>query len=338
MKPALELQLAGADARDGGLARDAFLRRFPTYARADWDAAIAANRLLADGAPLAPDAPARAGMRLAYFPPSEPEPAVDDAYAIVYEDAAIALVNKSGNLPCHPAGRYYDNTLARLLQSRDGFPSALMVNRLDRETSGLVLVAKTPEAASRCGRDLMGGQFSKSYLAITEGAWSLPSPHAATGEIRLERGEIIRKKRVYRAGGTEAEAAAAPAAGQKCETIFNALSATPPAISTAFSLMEARPLTGRPHQIRATLKALGYPIAGDKLYGADETIYARLCADELTARDHERLHRLSRQMLHAWRLGFPHPFTREPLFFEAPPPPDFANFAAAARLQLPPVS
>ena len=244
-----------------------------------------------------------------------PEPAVDDSYSIVFEDAHIAVVNKPGNLPCHPSGRYHVNSLSVMLATRGGFPAAHMVNRLDRETSGLVLAAKTPEAASVCGRDLMAGFFAKSYLVLVAGCWTLPREYTATGSIRLVRGGVVWKKRVFEKLGSLEIGKLGNA--QTATTVFRLLETNS---NRNLSLLQADPVTGRPHQIRATLKALGYPVAGDKLYGPDETIYSRMCEGSMTSEDITALGGFPHQCLHSWRLSFPHPFTRETLSFEAPAP------------------
>ena len=103
---------------------------------------------------------------------------------------------------------------------------------------------------------------------------------------------------------------------QSAETRFRFLSS-----DGVISLLEAEPITGRPHQIRATLKAMGYPVVGDKLYGVDESIYARMGEDAMTDGDWAAL-RMKRQALHARCLAFRHPVTREELSFEAPLPSD----------------
>ncbi|MCL1910257.1 MAG: RluA family pseudouridine synthase, partial [Kiritimatiellaeota bacterium] len=302
MKPPLEHIIPANES--GAPLLDALMRAFPSYKPDDWLTAAATGHLLANDAPVDFNAApvALPGTRITFHAPARSEPKVDDSYAIVFEDEHIAVVDKPGNLPCHPAGRYYENSLSRLLAPRE----VHMVNRLDRETSGLVLAAKTPAAASRCGLDLMAGRFAKTYLVIVAGCWTLPREHTANGVIRLERGEIVRKKRVFDFSGD----------GQPCSTVFRLIKTDP---AESLSLLEADPITGRPHQIRATLKTLGYPVAGDKLYGPDETIYARLCADALTPGDIAALGGFTRQCLHSWRLGFPHPFTRGALAFEAPP-------------------
>ncbi len=296
----------------GGALLDVLRRAHPGYAEADWREAIASGALTVDGRAAEADAPLAEGMRIACRVPPRPEPAVDDRFDIVFEDAHVAVVSKSGNLPCHPAGRYYANTLLGLLATRRGLRDAALVNRIDRETSGLVLVAKTREAASACGAMMMAGRFDKRYRVLVEGAWPCHDGwRAVRGAIVLVRGDIVRKKRVFRPDET-----LDPASPAHALTRFRCLGR-----AAGLSLLEAVPETGRPHQIRATLKAIGFPVVGDKLYGVDETIYARMCADAMTPEDVAAL-RMSRQALHAQSLAFRHPFTHQPLAFEAPLPPD----------------
>ena len=289
------------------------LRRFPSYTREAWLDAIASQALTLDGVGTSPDIIVVGGMTIACCLSLREEPSIDDRYCILYEDEQIAVINKSGNLPCHPAGRYYEHTLVRLLLARNHFTEAHLVNRIDRETSGLVLVAKTAAAASRCGRALMDGHFRKSYWVLVEGVWpSTELPRTVSGVIRLECGGVVRKKRVF----TQTDEQQIGESVQSAETRFRFLSS-----DGVISLLEAEPITGRPHQIRATLKAIGYPVVGDKLYGVDESIYARMGEDAITDRDWSIL-RMKRQALHARCLAFRHPVTREDLSFEAPLPDD----------------
>lgn len=287
-------------------------RAFPSYRMEDWLEAAQSHALTLDSAPVSADAVLFPGMRVEYHVPKQQEPPVDDRYGVVFEDEHLAVVNKSGNMPCHPAGRYYENSLVRRLVAHQGFAEAYLVNRIDRETSGLVLVAKTQDAASRCGRSLMSGHMGKSYLVLVMGDWThRDASYEVRGVLGLERGDVVRKKYVFRMEGESAGQG-----GQYAETHFRLVWNT-----EGISLLEAKPITGRPHQIRATLKAIGYPVVGDKLYGVDETIYARMSADAITPADAAAL-RMNRQALHSWRLEFRHPFSRRDLSFEAPPPPD----------------
>lgn len=298
---------------DSGLTLLECLRKsFPSYRLEDWLAALALHTLTLDAVSTSADSILAAGMRIEYHVPKQDEPTVDGRYAVLFEDEHLAVVSKSGNMPCHPAGRYYENSLVRMLVAHNGFAEAYLVNRIDRETSGLVLVAKTQDAASRCGRSLMAGHFLKNYLVLVMGEWMHRDVwHEVRGTIALERGAVVRKKRVFRLQDENADHA-----GQSAETHFRLVWT-----ANGISLLEARPITGRPHQIRATLKAIGYPVVGDKLYGVDETIYARMTSDTMTSADAAAL-RMDRQALHSWRLEFRHPFTQNRLTFEAPPPPD----------------
>ena len=261
------------------------------------------------------------------------EPPVDESFAILFEDQAVAVVAKSGNIPCHSGGRYREHTLAHLLAERAGFPALHWVNRLDRETSGTVVVAKTAEAASRLGRALIRGRFAKRYLAIVQcgGVQTLPHPESGVwvtvrGALHPARGCGVRKMRLFVSEGDESPAPDSGAAviptgpGQVCETRFRLLDQR-----GGFALVEAEPVTGRVHQIRATLRAMGLPVVGDKLYGPDPGIYARLCDDAMTEADRASL-LLPRQALHAASIAFPHPFTGALIHVEAPLPPDMAGF------------
>jgi RluA family pseudouridine synthase len=275
---------------------------FPSYPESSFIDACAAGYVKIDGAVAESAYKLVAGSVLEYLVPMQEEPEVDESIEIMYEDEYFAVVNKPSNLPCHPSGRYYRNTLIEILKHKYGFANALMVNRLDRETSGVVIVAKSQESASLLGKTLMEQGFEKIYLVKVVGQWKLPSPYVARGYIWLERGMVVRKKRVF----SETEQR-----GQDCITELRLVSS-----DGEHSLVEARPITGRPHQIRATMKALGYPVVGDKLYGVDETIYARMAAHEMTAEDWLLLE-MSHQALHSWRTSFVNPYTGNHMEFQA---------------------
>ncbi|MFP4351121.1 MAG: RluA family pseudouridine synthase, partial [Desulfococcaceae bacterium] len=223
--------------------------------------------------PVSPDFPLTAGDMLSYYPPENLEPEVDREYDIVYEDDAILVINKPGNLPCHPGGRYFAHTLWGLLKTREGLENIHFVHRLDRETSGLVLVAKDPETARICQAQFEAGTVRKVYQVLVEG--NFPSePVIADGVLIPDADSRVRKKRRFISSDAKAPI---PDQAQSCRTRFRLLDFQGP-----LSLVEARPETGRLHQIRATLCSMGYPVVGDKLYGVDDTLFLRFIDDRLT--------------------------------------------------------
>lgn len=296
------LALKIGEAQQGQTLLEALKAAFPSYPESSFVEACSAGNVKVDGVVAESTQPVVAGSVVEYLVPMQEEPEVDTRIEIMYEDENFAVINKPSNLPCHPSGRYFKNTLIEILKREHGFPDAFMVNRLDRETSGVVIVAKSQESASLLGKTLMEQGFEKRYLVKVVGEWKHSSPYIARGYIWLERGTVVRKKRVF----SETEQR-----GQECVTELRLLRT-----DGKYSIVEAMPITGRPHQIRATMKALGYPVVGDKLYGVDETIYARMAAHEMTAEDWERLE-MPCQALHSWRTSFINPYTGSLMEFQA---------------------
>ena len=232
-------------------------------------------------------------------------------YKIEYESDSFILINKPGNLSCHPAGRFYRNTLWYPLSEKYGV--IYIVNRLDRETSGLVLACRDSKCAA-----LFANLFSqensitKKYIAIVHGRFE--GALSAKGFLMPDRKSSVRKKRIFTEKNDDN-----PSDGvETAETFF-----TGKRTGTEYSAVEAVPSTGRFHQIRATLYSLGYPLVGDKLYGPDENIYIRLAEGNLTPEDMKKLI-LPRQALHAFHLSFKDPLTKKDFVHEIPLPPDIS--------------
>jgi 23S rRNA pseudouridine955/2504/2580 synthase/23S rRNA pseudouridine1911/1915/1917 synthase len=296
-----------------GRALAAFLAaRFPYHNLAGWTALALGGAVLVNGAPAGPDLELGENDAVLYRPAGAAEPAVDLAAAVLYEDSDIILVSKSGNLPAHPAGRYFRNTLWGLLRDRLGVEEPSIINRLDRETSGVTLVAKHQAAARACRRQFDERSVSKTYLAVAEG--ELAAPIRARGYMGPCPGSAIRKRRRF-----EPSAAEGPEPGREAQWADTEF--FPAERHGALTLVRAVPHTGRLHQIRATLLALGKPVAGDKMYGLDEGVFLRFVEDRLTAAD-AALMRLGRQALHASELSFLHPADGRPMTVSAPLPPD----------------
>ena len=296
-----------------GLPLLAFLCKRFTYQSGDqWEDDIAAGRILLNGDLPASETRLSHGDRIEYRPAPAPEPPVDDNFSVVYEDHDLLVLNKSGNLPCHPAGRYFKHTLWHTLRFERNIEFISFINRLDRETSGLVLVAKNKNAARNCHDQIGCGAVSKYYQVLVEGRFALQKICAA-GILVSASSSQIRKKLQFDPAPSDSSP---PARGKTCKTVFERIKTT-----ENVSLLSAIPASGRTHQIRATLCSIGYPVVGDKIYGVDDTIYLRFIRDRLTDSDWRRL-RMPRQGLHASELRFLHPVRKTSLGFKAPMPED----------------
>jgi len=195
---------------------------------------------------------------------------------IVYEDDDIAVVNKPPGMVVHPAAGHRDDTLANALLARypqlaeqqvdSGWPG--IVHRLDKETSGLILVALHARAREHLQRQFRLREVEKTYLALVVGTLE---PALGRIEAPIARDQRQRKKMAVRPAGRES------ATAYRVRDYF-----------AHHTFIEAKPETGRTHQIRVHLAAIGYPVAGDSVYG----------------RGQAKLPGLSRQFLHAWRISF----------------------------------
>ncbi len=290
---------------------DYLVARFTYHSRDTWLSHIAQRRLLLNHAATTPETRLAANDQITYCVPDLPEPPVDIDYTIIFEDADLLVINKPGNLPCHPAGRYFNHTLWALLKQAGYGEEALhLVHRLDRETSGLVVIAKTSAAATALSQQFSMRTLDKTYIVFVEGAF--PPAYIARGKLENDPHSPVRKKRCFVEKQTEADTVT-------CETQFTCLHTV-----AGMSKLVAYPKTGQLHQIRATLCSLGYPVVGDKLYGVDERYFLDFLNDAIPPAAWQRL-RLPRQALHAYRLHIRHPTTRAWMEFEAPLPCDMAN-------------
>jgi 23S rRNA pseudouridine1911/1915/1917 synthase len=232
---------------------------------------------------------------------------------VVHEDLSLLVVDKPAGLVVHPGAGTPSGTLVNALLARvadlSGIGGVLrpgIVHRLDRGTSGLIVVAKDDESHRALARQFAGRTVEKEYLALV-----LDSPSRTSGEISLPIGRdpVHRKKMSTRAPrGREARTS------WKLEERFDGA-----------ALLRVRIHTGRTHQVRVHLASIGHPVAGDPLYGGTRTPSSRRAAAR------EALASLRRPALHAARLAFAHPASGERLTFEAPLPADLAGVLAALR-------
>jgi len=241
------------------------------------------------------------------------EPAVDESITVLYQDQWFVAVNKPGNLPVHPSGRYFNNTLVAILTARYG-QKLYPVHRIDRETSGVVLLAFDGKSAG----NLSESKGSNEYLALAHG--NFPEEEMIV-DLPLGRdlASAVRKKRKAWPGGTEG-----------ATTRFRKV-----LLAGDISLVRCFPETGRLHQIRAHLLSAGYPIVGDKLYGRDETAFLRFIEHGLTNELENQLV-LPRCALHATKIVCLHPFSREEMVIRAPLPKMFSKYIIANQRMLKP--
>ena len=270
---------------------------WPDVSRARWQRAIAAGLVRVNGATAQASAPVRAGdeIRAQEPPPDAPHASArpeNIPLEILYEDEDLICLNKPAGLVVHPAAGNWSGTLVNAVLHHAGqLPDVGnplrpgVVHRLDKDTSGCILVAKNDAAHAALARQFAERTAQKTYLAVVRGR-----PRASAGVVT---GAIARHP-VHRQRMAVSNRPGARAA----ETAWKVLVSNP-----KLSLLECRPKTGRTHQIRVHLKHLGHPIAGDRVYGGG--------AD------------FPRQLLHAWQLRVKHPRSGRELVFAAPPPGDF---------------
>jgi 23S rRNA pseudouridine955/2504/2580 synthase/23S rRNA pseudouridine1911/1915/1917 synthase len=300
---------------------DFLASRFTYHTRDQWNERIAEQRVLVDDTPAAADRLLLAGETVEFIAQDVAEPPVCFDIAVVFEDYDLMVINKPANLPCHPAGRYFNHTLWAFLKTRHCLEAPILVNRLDRETSGLLVVAKHPGVEAKCRAQFARRQVVKRYIVLVEGLF--PDSLQARGWMRPDPESGVHKRRRFEPSALTPEPRTlpppdAPPGAEWAETDFRRLNHV-----NGVSEVEAVLHTGRLHQIRATLHSLGFPVVGDKLYGPDPMMFVRFCTDSLTAEDRRRL-RMDRQALHAMELEFRHPGTDQLMHFEAPLPPDMA--------------
>ena len=273
----------------------------PRYSRSRLQTWIAEGAITLDGQPTTPKVKVWGGEQVQVQPiahPSEKSAQAEEIeLEIVYEDDTLLVINKPAGLVVHPGSGNWTGTLLNALLHHapqlQSVPRAGIVHRLDKETSGLLVVAKTIEAQTNLVRQLQAHTVQRHYLALVEG-------------------------RVERAGKVEAPIGRHPTARTKMAVV----SRGKPAVThysvlqhfARHTLIECRLETGRTHQIRVHMQSIGHPLAGDPTYGSKKSLGP-----------------FKRQALHAARLGLIHPATQAAMHWEAPLPDDMQSLLAAMK-------
>ena len=286
-------------------------------------AIVRASAYDAEGRKLEPNDRVRAEQQVLLWRPPWDETPVPRDVPVLYEDDHVLAVDKPPMLPVHPTARYHHNTLIKILQAaRPTSPFLSLGHRLDRETSGVMLVSKTRAFDRALKKQLAARhQVEKTYTAIT---WGLPDRGDGARAFRYVLGmQLDEHNRL----GVKMRVSDGPGA-LHAVTTFDVEAARRARGGRLYARVKCGLETGRQHQIRLHLASLGAPVVGDKLYGPDDRTFARAADGELTADDAEMLE-LPRHALHAARLALSHPITGAPLVIEAPLPRDMAEFWAA---------
>ena len=258
-------------------------------------------------------------------------------FAVIHEDADLLVVHKPADLVCHPTkGDEYSSLISRARIYLRAESEPHLVNRLDRETSGLVVIAKTVLAARELGKIWESRAVQKEYQAIVHG-------HVAAKQgmidapLGKDEASIVAIKDCVRADGTPAQTeffverrfsrSNSPGSGNNFSLSAGGEGRGEVAqltnLPAAFSLLRLLPRTGRKHQIRIHLQHLGHPIVGDKIYGGDSDLYLALVEGRLTEEQRARLI-LPSHALHAGRLQFR--WRERDWDFSTPPEPLFTDF------------
>lgn len=293
----------------------ALAQMFPEYSRSRLKSWILAGHVTVDDTARRPRDPVLGGERIGLTPQaeisvtSEPEPIALD---IAFEDDDLLVVNKPAGLVVHPgAGNIRGTLMNGLLHhvpSLEALPRAGIVHRLDKDTSGLLLVGKTLEAHTALVRALADRAISRHYLAVCLGVLT----GGGTIDAPLGRHPRDRRKMSVRDDGKPAV------------THYRVLERF-----LAHTYIEVRLETGRTHQIRVHFAYRRHPLLGDPVYGGRLQLPAGASAELV-----ETLRTFRRQALHAARLGFPHPQSGEPVTLECPPPADFESLLGVLRRDL----
>jgi 23S rRNA pseudouridine1911/1915/1917 synthase len=300
----------GAEA--AGERLDRFLAgRMDGFSRSAVQRLVAGGRVLVNGAAVKPGHRLRGGERIDFSvpPPAPAAPAAEDApLDVLHEDDDLLVINKPPGMIVHPAGRIVSGTLVNALLARcrdlSGVGGELkpgIVHRLDKGTSGCIVVAKNDAAHRAISAQFARREVEKEYLAIVHGA---PPGGRGVVDAPIARHPVERKRMAVRKDR-----------GRESATSYETLERF-----VGFSLAALRLRTGRTHQIRVHMAHLGCAVLGDALYGRRKPAEAEGV-------------RAARPMLHAWRIGFVHPAGGVTLRVEAPIPPDFAAVLEALRAE-----
>jgi 23S rRNA pseudouridine1911/1915/1917 synthase len=311
------------EARAHGWRVDHYLvRLYPNFSRAAFQRVLESDGVLVNGLPVKMSRRLRVNDCLEFHLPESPDrtlPAEDIPLDILYDDDALIVINKAANMIVHPGRGNYLGTLAGALQFHfdqlsdvAGKLRAGIVHRLDRDTSGVLVVAKDNTVHHHLSRQFEERTVEKEYRAIV---W---------GEVSFDRDYIETHVRVSHRNRERMMVCPEGPNTRHAATFYEVLERF-----NGFSFMRLCPQTGRTHQLRVHMHHLGHPIVADRLYEGKASLSRSDLIEGLPEDQDEVL--ITRQALHAMKLGFDHPVTGKRMEFEAPLPDDFQRTLTAIR-------
>ena len=302
------------DNESAGTRLDQWLaKRYSYQSRAQWQDLIKRKKILLNNSSTKSSRVLNCNDTVEFLTDDFNEPEVNMDYRIIYENDDIIAINKPPDLPCHPAGGYFNNTLFSIL-TKDLNIKLYLIHRLDRETSGVILFAKNSAMAKKLSKLFSSRNINKEYVVAVHG--NFPDKLNTYGYLTDDTSSIIRKKRKF----IESKNLDAVTKNHEtAETTFKLIQK-----NNNMSLVRVLPKTGRLHQIRATLCSLGYPVVGDKIYGLDDTYFEKFINDNLTESD-KKLLKIPHQALHAFKLSFIYPENNKIFSIEAEIPNTITN-------------
>jgi RluA family pseudouridine synthase len=314
--------------RSGWTIVEFLAHRFKYHTAEGWERRIRDNWVTANDDAVEPDSRVFKGDTIQYTI-WHAEPPVDDAYDVLYEDEWLLAVGKSGNIPVHACGVYITHTLIARLKN-DLEPTLNLAHRLDRETSGVVVLCKDRESNRRLAGMFSRGEVEKKYLAVVYGR-VVGDRFAVDAPIgKMDQRDRFPREYAYGKAHNLAtylpKRRVDPENGKPARTAFSVVGRP-----GGFTALRVVPETGRTNQIRVHLAHVGHPIVGDKVFALSGELREEILRDGLTDRVKDALV-LGRHALHCASLRFTHPMTGEGIEVAAPLPGDMAPYFAATSV------
>lgn len=316
-----EIQTLTVEARGHGWRVDHYLTRiFPNHSRGLFQKAIEQGAVLVNGLPVKASRRLRVNDRISVKLPQEADSSIaaeDLPIEVIYEDDAIAVINKPANMVTHPGKANYTGTLAAAVQYHfDNLSDVAgqlrpgIVHRLDRDTTGVIIIAKDNQVHNRLTKQFEQRTVKKEYRAIVRGV------------IDRESDYIRTHMKVHPKAHEKMIVCAPDEKSREAITFYRVLNTF-----RGFTEVQLLPETGRTHQLRVHMQHLKHPIVADRLYaGHDRLLFSELAGTPAQA---DEVPIISRQALHAYKLKLRHPVTDAIMEFEAPLPPDMQRLLEA---------